>query len=145
MEVAMLRPKKRRIGRRPVLDLKTQTLIPSEYEECKAFWQYCQKVLRLGKKIHHIANEGIRDSWYTKSLINIGLTPGVLDYHYVPRNDKFIGLWIEMKRIDGREKKKDADQEEFIAMLNENGHYATYAYGCDHAIKIYTDYVNNRL
>lgn len=141
----MLRQKKSRLGRRPILDLKTQTVIPSEYQECKAFWDYCQRVARLGKKIYHIPNEGKRDAWFTKALINIGLTPGALDYHFIPRNDKYLGLWIDMKRIDGRDKKKDVDQDAYIDMLKEIGHYACYAYGCDDAIKIYMDYVNNRL
>jgi len=137
--------RKKRIGRRPILNLKMQKIVPSEFQECKLFWQYCQTVLRLGMSIYHIANEGKRDSWYTKALLNIGLTPGMLDYHYIPRNEKFIGLWIEMKKIDGRDKAKDPDQEACIEMLLKNGHHACYAYGADHAIKIVTDYVNNRI
>lgn len=129
--------------RRPILKLKN--LIPSEFEECKAFWAYCQTVLRLGKKIVKHCNEGMRDDWYTKALINIGLTPGLLDYQFWISNEKYHGLWIEMKRRDQRNKKKDNDQEEMIALLNKNGHYATYAYGWEDAIRIYTEYVNNKL
>lgn len=131
--------------RRTTFNLKMQELILSEYDESKAFYQYTQKILRLGKAIYHIPNEGIRENWYTKVLKAIGLTPGVCDFHYIPRNEKYLGLWIEMKRRDGRTKIKDMQQEEFIEMLLKNGHYATYAYGFDDAIKIYTDYVNNRL
>ncbi len=140
-----VRPKKRRIGRRPILDSKTQTLIPSEYQECKAFYYYCQRILKLGKTIVKNVNEGIRDTWYTQALLNIGLTPGHLDYQYIVPNDKYSSLWLEMKRIDGRSKKTDANQDEMIELLNKNGHYACYAYGAEHAIKIYNDYVNNRL
>lgn len=122
-----------------------QEIIPSEYEECKAFWAYCQRVLRLGKRAFHHANEGKRDAWYGKALKNIGLTPGLLDYQFLKKNPKYIGLWIEMKRKDGRKKPKDPDQEEMMEILREEGYYANYAYGCDDAIKIYTDYVNNRL
>jgi hypothetical protein len=143
MEIAMLR--KRRIGRRPILDLKAQTLIPSEYQECKAFWGYAQRIPQLGKYLIKHANERIGHSWFTKALIAIGMRPGLLDYQWPVRNDKYIGLWLEFKRVDQREKKKDADQEEWIENLREIGHYASYAYGCEHAIKIYTDYVNNRL
>lgn len=95
--------------------------------------------------IYHIPNEGKRDEWYAKALINIGLTPGILDYHYIPRNDKYLGLWIDMKRIDQRGKAKDVDQERCIEMLLKNGHYATYAYGCDDAINILVNYVNNKI
>jgi hypothetical protein len=143
MEIAMLR--KRRIGRRPILDLKAQIVIPSEYQECKAFWGYAQIVPLLREYLIKHANERIGHSWFTKALIAIGMRPGLVDYQWPLRNEKYNGLWIEMKRIDGREKAKDADQDEWIEKLRKIGHYATYAYGCDHAIKIYTDYVNNRL
>lgn len=137
--------RKRRIGRRPILDLKMQVLIPSEYQECKAFWQYAQMIPLLKKFLAKHANERIGHSWFTKALIAIGMRPGLLDYQWPVRNNKYIGLWIEMKRIDQRDKAKDADQDEWIANLLEIGHYATYAYGCDHAIQIYNDYINNRL
>lgn len=137
--------RKRRIGRSSNFILKSLKIIPSEYEECKAFWDYCQKILRLGMRIIHHANEGKRDEWYGRALKRIGLTAGVFDYQYVVSNDKYHSLWIEMKRKDGREKPKRPEQEAFMEMLNSNGHYATYAYGCEDAIKIYTDYVNNRL
>lgn len=141
----MTATRKRRIGRRPILNLKTQELVPSEYEECKAFWQYCQKILRLGMSIFHVPNEGIRESWYTKALINIGLTPGVLDYFYIKANQKWHGLIIDMKRRDLRGKETDPKQDAFIENAKKNGYYASYAYGFDDAVKIYTDYVNNRL
>jgi hypothetical protein len=95
--------------------------------------------------IYHIPNEGKRDQWYAKALINIGLTPGMLDYHYIPRNEKYLGLWIDMKRIDQRNKAKDSDQERCIESLYKNGHYGTYAYGCEDAIRILVAYRNNTL
>lgn len=139
------RPRKRRIGRRPKLDLKTQEIIPSEFEECKAFWQYCQRYLRLGLSVFHVPNEGIRESWYTKALINIGMTPGVLDYFFLKRTEKYGGLIIDMKRRNMRGKKTDEDQDLFIENAIKEGYYASYAYGCEDAIRIYTEYVNNRL
>lgn len=143
MEVAMLR--KRRIGKRPILKLETQTLIPTEYQECKAFWGYAQRVPLLRKYLIKHANERIGHSWFTRALINIGMRPGLTDYQWPIKNQKYFGLWLEVKRIDQRSVKKDEDQEMWIANLREIGHYAAYAYGCDDAIKIYTDYVNNRL
>jgi hypothetical protein len=137
--------RKQRIGRRPILKLKTQELIPSEYEECKAFWHYCQRIIRLGRSVHHIPNEGMRQSWYTKALIMIGLLPGALDYFIQKPNQKWHGIYIDMKRKDQREKNKDSEQEAFIENALKDGYYATYAYGCDDAIKIYTDYINNRI
>lgn len=124
---------------------KSHEIIISEYEECKAFWQYCQVVLRLGKSIHHIPNEGKRESWYTKTLICIGLLPGTLDYFIQRPTLKWHGLYIDMKRKDQRGKKTNLYQDEFIKNAINDGYYACYAYGCDDAIKIYTDYINNRI
>ena len=143
MEVIMLRT--RRTGKRPILKLQSQTLIPSEYQECKAFWEYAQIMMPLRKYLIKHANERIGHSWFTKALIAIGMRPGLLDYQFPVRNDKYIGLWLEFKRIDQRDKPKDKDQDEWIEKLLKIGHYASYAYGCEHAIQIYTDYVNNRI
>lgn len=68
-----------------------------------------------------------------------------MDYQWPVPNKKYIGLWLEFKRVDERGKKTKPEQDEWIARLLKIGHYASYAYGCDDAIKIYTDYVNNRL
>lgn len=130
---------------RPILNASQTKLIPSEYQECKTFWDYCQRIDLLKDNMIHIANEGQRDEWFTKALLNIGMRPGILDYHLPVRNDRYIGLWLEMKRIDQRNIKKRANQNEWIDRLNKNGHYATYAYGCEDAIQIYTAYINNKL
>jgi len=141
----MIGARQRRIGKRPILNQKTQTLVPSEYQECKAFWQYaCLK--GFDDDLIKNANERMGDThWFIKALYAIGFRKGLLDYHYIVANDKYHGLWLEFKRIDQRDEKKKPEQDGWIARLLKRGHYATYVYGCDHAIKIYTDYVNNRI
>lgn len=134
-------PKKR--SRRPS---KTPIpTVPTEYQECKAFYQYTQSVLRLGKTIVKHVNEGARVGWWGKALSLIGLTRGLCDYQYIVPNKKYHGLWLEMKRRDGYHKKKDVDQEEFIATLRAHGHYATYCYGFEDALKILTAYMADEL
>lgn len=137
--------RKKRLGRAPHYNEKLKIIVPSEYQECKVFWEYCQVKLKLGMHIYHIPNEGKRDKWYANALVNIGLTPGIIDYHYIPRNGKYLGWWVDMKRIDERGKKTDPNQDACIEMLLENGHYASYAYGATEAIQLLTDYRNNRL
>lgn len=95
--------------------------------------------------VFHVPNEGKRDEWYAKALGRIGLTRGVLDYVFLVANEKYHGLIIDMKRIDERYKKKKPEQEAFIENAFKRGYYGSYAYGCADAIKIYTDYINNRL
>ena len=143
MEEAMLR--KRRISKRPILNQKTQTLIPSEYQECKAFWQFAT-IKGFNDDLIKNANERMGDAyWFIKALIAIGFRPGLLDYHYIVANQKYHGLWLEFKRVDQRLEKKKPEQDQWIERLLKRGHYASYAYGCDDAIRIYTDYINNRL
>lgn len=120
-------------------------VIPTEYQECKAFYQYTQTVLRLGKTIIKHVNEGARVGWWGKALCLIGLTRGVCDYQFICPNNKYSTLWLEMKRTDGYHKKKNADQDEFIAILRAHGHYACYVYGWEDAVKILHSYINNEL
>jgi hypothetical protein len=119
--------------------------IPTEYQECKTFYQYTQSFLRLGKTIIHNANEGRRDAWYGEALSRIGLTRGVCDYTYIVPNKKYHSLWLEMKRRDGYHKPKHKDQDEFIAVLRAHGHYAAYAYGWEDAVRILQAYMADEL
>lgn len=140
-----MRDRKRRIGRRPILNLKTQTLIPSEYQECKTFYQYA---VRKGfhEDLVKNANERMGDQgWFIKALIAIGMRKGWPDYHYFVANNKYHGLWLEFKRIDERGKPTPAAQDACIERLKMRGHYACYVYGCDEAIRIFTAYINNEL
>jgi hypothetical protein len=99
----------------------------------------------LGEHLIKNVNEGKRTPQFGRNLKAIGMRPGLLDYQFIVPNDKFHSLWLEFKRVDGRNKAKDPLQEEWIAKLNKNGHYAIYAYGADDAIHIYQDYINNRI
>jgi hypothetical protein len=139
MEITRFRKK------RGTIDTYLQMLIPSEYQECKAFWEYAQRIQVLREYLIKHANERIGYSWFTKALMAIGMRKGLPDYQLPIQNHKYIGLWIEFKRRDKKNNKKDIDQEKWIENLNKIGHYATYAYGCDDAIRIYQDYINNRI
>lgn len=130
--------------RRPIQDPKTLNLVPSEYEECKTFWAYAQLIPITKEFLIKNCNEGL-DGWFRNALIRIGLRTGLLDYHFVPDNKKYKGLWIEMKRRDGQLKPRNKDQEDWIAKLNKIGHYACYAYGCDEAIRIVNLYITDQL
>jgi hypothetical protein len=131
--------------RRPLLKLSTQTLIVSEYEECKTFMDWVNLNPALAQFMIKNTNEGQYTPWFVKALIRIGMRPGLPDYHLPLKNDRFMGLWIEMKRKDEQDKKKKAEQDAWIARLNKIGHYATYAYGADEAIRITNQYLNNKI
>src|SRR6267154_1620491 len=144
MEEVMI-ARKRRIGKRQILDPKTQKLIASEYQECKAFWQYAIEAGFHDDLVKNANERKENDSWFINALFAIGFRKGLPDYHYICANQTYHGLWIEMKRMDERGKKTKSEQDEWIARLLKKGHYASYAYGCEDAIRIYKDYVNNRI
>lgn len=129
--------------KRPKIDPKTGKIIPTEYQECLAFFQYA-KAQGFSEDLIKIANERKEsDSWFIVALYAIGFKKGILDYQYIVPNEKYNSLWLEMKRTTERNKKKKPEQDEWIVRLRKRGHYATYAYGCDDAIQIYQNYKNN--
>lgn len=121
--------------------------ISSEHQECKAFWQYAQNIPMLREYLIKIPNEGKRESWYGRSLKNIGLRPGLPDYYYPVHNDTWHGLWLEMKRKDVKKSalKQNHLQNEWIEKLIKIGHYACYVYGWEDAVNVYNDYIGNRI
>ena len=121
---------------------KTPRRTSTEYQECKAFWEYAQLVPNLRNYLIKIANERTDEVWYIKSLLRIGLRSGLPDYYYPLPNKKYFGLWIEMKRANG---KTTNNQEEWIDKLNKIGHYACIAHGAMEAIDIFNNYINDRL
>lgn len=121
-----------------------KTLGPTEYEECKAFWQYiCLKGLS-DLFIKH-ANERTDSPWFIKALYAIGFKKGIPDYQFIRKNAKYSTLWLEIKRISERNKQKRDEQSTWLDRLNVEGHYAAYAHGADEAIKLLEDYLNNKL
>lgn len=118
--------------------------LPSEFQECKAFWNWAQFNPAIGEYLIKHCNENQNKSWFIRALISIGMRPGIPDYQYPVANNKYHGLWIEMKSKK-RGSKKGILQEKWIHKLLLINHYATYAYGCDEAIKITLDYIENRL
>ena len=116
----------------------------TEYQECKAFWQFAQKMGWADDIIKH-ANERMDKGWFIRALVYIGMRKGLPDYQYIVANEKFHGLWMEFKRPELRGKKHNKEQNEWIARLLKRGHYARYVYGADDAIKLMMDYIHNRI
>lgn len=120
-------------------------MIANEYQECKAYWNWAQGNDLLKEYLIKNANENQSKNWFRWALIAIGMRPGLPDYHLPFANNKYHGLWIEMKTKDQVNKKKRENQEEWIAKLTKINHYACYAYGCDDAVRITQDYLQNKL
>jgi hypothetical protein len=119
--------------------------VNAEYSECKKFWQYAKYHPILKQYLIKICNEGKRSPIAGKKLLDIGMRSGLPDYFLPIPNKNWYGLWLEMKRVDGRNKKKDEKQEEWIAKLIKVCYYATYTYGFDDAVRIVKDYLDDRI
>ncbi len=124
---------------------KEGKLIPTEYQECKTFWDYALYHPLMRDYLIKLTNEGKREAWYGRSLLNIGMRPGIPDYFYPLPNGRWGGLWLEMKRSDGQKARKNLQQEQWIEKLLAIKHYACYAYGAEHAMEIWKQYVNNEI
>lgn len=123
----------------------TQNIIPSEHEECVIFYQWAQLNPLLKEFLIKNCNEGKRTYFTGKRLKAIGMRKGLPDYFLPLPNATKKGLWIEMKRVDGRNKTKDFDQLLWIKKLLSIGHHATFCYGADDAIQITKDYLANKI
>lgn len=117
--------------------------IPTENEECKTWFEFAQYDNTLKHYLIKIVNEGKRESWQGKRLVDIGLRKGVPDYFLPIPNKRWHGLFIEMKRIDQRKRKKRDSQEQWMDRLTKSGYLAVYAYGASDAIRIWKDYMND--
>jgi hypothetical protein len=120
-------------------------VVPNEYQECNAFFRWSQTQPIVKDCLIKICNEGVRTPRQAYQLRAIGLRPGVPDYLLPIANAQYHSLWIEMKRRDKRRTKKEPRQDAWLAKLRALGHYSTYAYGCEDAIHIVEQYLNNQL
>jgi len=120
--------------------------IPSEMEECRAFWNWAQLIPGLKDYLYKIVNEGKRNPAHGMKLRTIGLRAGLPDYHYPVPNEKFNGFWLEMKtRKKTKHDSLPNHQREWIEKLQKINHYATFAYGWEDAADKTMSYLNNKV
>ena len=100
------------------------------------------------KWLTHIPNGGYRDAITANNLKAEGVRPGVPDYLLAIRCKLFSGLWIELKRPAGNNKKQgtvSAEQWEWIHYLREQNFAVHIAYGWEQARDIIVAYLENRI
>lgn len=119
--------------------------IPSEHDECKTFWQYCQLKPEIRPYLIKIPNEGIRKLSFAKKLKAEGWSAGYPDYLLPIPNNNWHSLWIEMKRSKTSSSRKGKAQVEWIEKLRSQRHYAVFCYGADHAIRVIDRYMTNKI
>ena len=93
---------------------------------------------RLSATIFAIPNGGKRNPREAAKLKRTGVRPGVSDLFLpVPRNG-FAGLFIEMKKIGGKE---SATQRDFRTQMDFNGYSAKVCYGWADAASTICEYL----
>lgn len=121
-----------------------EQFIPSEEDECKAFYDYTQLIPAIKEYVVHFANEGKRTNGRRLKRIG-GLPKGFPDYCIFIPSRGFHSLFIEMKTIDERLKKQKEEQIKWIERLLKAGHYATFAFGAEHAIQVLINYLDHKI
>src|SRR5271154_5778443 len=104
-------------------------LVPSELQECKAYWQWSMTIPLLRDYLYKITNEGKRTLSYGRNLKDSGLRAGLPDYHYPVANNGYHGFWLEMKKRNMTCKNVPDHQLVWIEKLLAIGHHATIGYG----------------
>jgi len=91
--------------------------------------------------IVHIPNEGKRSFISGFLLKKIGMRKGFPDFFIPCINQKYGGLFIELKRK--YRSKETTDQLWWRQYLTKKGYKSEVAFGCDQAIQIIENYYKN--
>ena len=108
---------------------------PSEDQEQIAVVDWCT-AMRI--PVAHIPNEGNRSPQRGALMKRMGLQKGFPDLFVPLPRGGFHGLFIEMKAQGGKTTK---EQEEWLALLNENGYAVCVAWGAMQAVEKIKKYV----
>ena len=120
--------------------MNTKSPMPTEHEEQVALIEWFRLQYRpLADNLFAIPNGGQRHKATAAKLKAEGVLAGVSDLMLMVRTPLYSGLFIEMKRKDG---KATAPQLEFIERAREQGFKAEVAKGFDEAKKIIENYLN---
>lgn len=89
--------------------------------------------------LHHIPNGGKRGKAEAAKLKRMGVKKGVPDLNLPVARGGFVGLYVEMKRLDGG--RLSTEQKGWLAALHAAGHCVAVAEGHEHAIAVLRDYL----
>ena len=123
--------------------------IPSEHQEQVNFIHKAKKMLRargdeyMIPLLFAIPNGGRRDARTAASLKMEGVRAGVPDLFFAHPNENHFGLFIEMKKQKGGSVSKE--QKDQMASLSDEGYVCKVCKGWEAAIKVFEDYLDNRI
>lgn len=124
-------------------------VVASEHQEQATVVQWC-RVMASGARptwpelalLFSIPNAGKR-SWRTANMMRTeGLRSGVPDLCLPVPRGKYHGLFIELKRSDGRPRDVTAAQLDWLFALQNQGYRVQVCYGSGQAIELLTEYLD---
>lgn len=116
-----------------------------ESQTQRAFIKWCrlhEKKYPSLKLAFSIPNGGQRNIVTASILKAEGSRPGVPDWCMLVQNTQYIGLWIEFKSPKGV---LSPAQQDYIALLEANGHAVCVCTDWQEATKIVIQYLNSEL
>jgi len=112
----------------------------TEAQEQATVIQYCDLRRIL---VFAIPNGGFRNTAEAAKLKWQGVRPGVPDLFIPVQRGGYGGLFIEMKRADGKPSDITKEQMEWLEQLNDNGYMATVCFGFEDAIRTIDGYLKH--
>lgn len=122
---------------------------PSEHQEQVSFIHKAKKLLRsrgdeyLIPLLFAIPNGGKRDARTAASLKMEGVRVGVPDLFFAHPSKSAYGLFIEMKKIKGGTVSKY--QKAQMSALSDEGYVCKVVKGWVEALKVFEDYLEDRI
>jgi hypothetical protein len=111
----------------------------SELQHQIALFKWASLYPMVNDYLFHIPNGGYRNPREAFVLKKQGVKKGISDLFFAFPNEKYHGLWIEMKSEKGV---LSEDQEEWLIKMNKMGYLAVVAKGWEMARDIILDYIN---
>lgn len=129
-------------------------LVPTEEDECIAFYDWVQLQPDIRRDVFHIKNGGSLKkkqvsskgqikliSLEGKRLKRMGVKKGVFDYFMQIPNRYYHGLYIEVKRT--KFYVISQEQKDFQVQAIARGFAALFCFGADHAIRAVKEYLQD--
>lgn len=123
--------------------------VKSEHAEQVSFIHAAKKMLRargdeyMIPLLFAIPNGGRRDARTAASLKMEGVRAGVPDLFFAHPTRSAYGLFLEMKKEKGG--RVSPDQKEQMEALSNEGYVCKVARGCVEAVRIFEDYLEDRI
>ena len=126
------------------MDKNFMGYVPTESDEQEMVVEWAEVVSRFVpdlEMLSHVPNGGFRMKATAARLKKEGVKPGFPDLSLPVPNEKYHGLYIEMKRRDHSNRPSKA-QKWWITRLRKKGYKAEVCYGAEEAIRLICEYLD---